>query len=99
MKLTVSGTGKMTEFGTAGAPWYEYAWDIVEVEVESGVTSIGRCAFFFLRRLTKVTIADTVTVIGDYAFNTCWSLKEITLPEGVTKIGTDAFKKTGVVID
>jgi len=96
MKLTVSGTGKMTEFGTAGAPWYEYAWDIVEVEVESGVTSIGRCAFFFLRRLTKVTIADTVTVIGDYAFNTCWSLKEITLPEGVTKIGTDAFKKTGL---
>ena len=95
MKLIISGQGAMTEYSTAGAPWYAYAASIVEVEITEGVTTIGRCAFYNLKKLTKVTVATTVTAIGDYAFNTCWKLKEIDIPEGAT-VGKDAFKKTGV---
>ena len=86
----------MTEFSTGGAPWYDYALEIVEVEITEGVTTVGRCAFFNLKKLEKVTLCDSITVIGDYAFNTCWKLKEIEIPAAVTKIGTDAFKKTGL---
>ena len=99
MKLTISGQGAMTKFNTAGAPWYSYAMSIVEVEVQEGVTTIGRCAFLALKKLTKVTLPSTITAIEDYAFNTCWNLKEIDIPEGCTKIGKDAFKKTKVVLD
>jgi len=98
MKLSISGNGKMTEFSTAGAPWYKYAENIVEVEITEGVTSVGRCAFFNLKKLEKVTLCDSITVIGDYAFNTCWKLKEIEIPAAVTKIGKDAFVKTGVTL-
>ena len=67
---------------------------LVEVEVTEGVTTIGRCAFYGLKKVTVVTIADTVTAIGDYGFYMCKALTEIALPEGVT-IGKDAFVKTG----
>ena len=85
----------MKEFYTGGAPWYSYAASIVEVEIGEGVTTIGRCAFYNLTKLEKVTMASTVVSISDYAFNTCRKLKEIDL-SNVTTIGKDAFKKTGV---
>jgi hypothetical protein len=95
LKLTVSGEGAMPKFSTAGAPWFSYAADIVEIEVTEGVTTIGRCAFYGLKFVRKATIADTVTAIDDYGFYMCFLLKSIELPEGVT-VGKDAFVKTGV---
>ena len=97
LKLTIRGNAAMPDFSTAGAPWYGYAADIVEIEVCAGVTSIGRCAFYGLKKVTTVTVADTVTAIGEYGFYMCKALTEIALPEGVT-VGTDAFVKTGVTL-
>lgn len=96
MKLTVSGNGVMPTYGTGKAPWFGYAADIVEIEVTEGVTSIGRCAFYGLKFVKKVTLSEGITVIDDYAFNMCRMLKEIEIPSTVTKIGIDAFAKTGL---
>jgi len=96
MKLTVSGVGKMLDQGTGTAPWYEYRSQIVEIEVQSGVTYIGRCAFYNLTKVTNVTLNEGLESIGDYAFNRCSALTEITIPSTVTKIGKDAFAKSGL---
>ena len=98
LKLTVSGEGKMPEFGTGAAPWYEYLGRIVEVEVCEGVTTIGRCAFYNLKFVTKVTLHSGLIAIGDYAFSGCRSLTEIELPDTVSSIGKDAFTKTGLTV-
>lgn len=96
MKLVISGQGEMTEFGATEAPWYGYGTSIVEVEVEKGVTTVGRCAFMGLKMLAKVTLYEGLTEIGAYAFNSCRSLNEIDIPSTVKRIGAEAFKKTGL---
>ena len=98
MKLVISGNGVMPDYGTGAAPWYEYAASIVEIEVCEGVTTVGRCAFYGLKAVTKVTLSEGITAIGDYAFNSCKALTEITLPESVTSIGKGAFDKTALAV-
>ena len=97
LKLTIRGNAAMPDFSTAGAPWSAYAAEIVEIEIGEGITTIGRCAFYGLKKVTTVTIADTVTAIGDYGFYMCKALTEIELPEGVV-LGNDVFVKTGVTV-
>ncbi|MCD7832941.1 MAG: leucine-rich repeat protein [Lachnospiraceae bacterium] len=105
--LTISGSGGMYDYATqndydvdedgydawvnARAPWYGSRASITSLVVESGVTSIGRAAFYFCSNLTDVEIADTVTALGDSAFESCESLVSLELPEGLTSIGEDAF--------
>ena len=96
MKLTISGNGIMNSYGTGEAPWYEYRDAIVEIEVEAGVTNIGRCAFYNLTKVTKVTLNEGLTSIDAHAFNSCKALKEITIPTTVTFIDETAFTKTGL---
>ena len=98
MKLTVSGTGAIPNYNTAAAPWYGYSESITEIEVTEGVTAIGRCAFYGLKKVTAVTLPEGLTEIGDYAFNTCKSLSGITVPKTVTYISPTAFGKTNVII-
>lgn len=98
MKLTVYGNGAMPEYGTGSAPWYGYLDKIVEIEVEGGITVIGRCSFYNLSKVTKVTLHEGLVTIGAYAFNTCKGLKEIVIPSTVTKIDDTAFKKTGLAV-
>ena len=59
-------------------------------------TEIGRCAFYGLKFVRKVTLHEGLVTIGDYAFNACRLLKEIEIPSTVTAIGLDAFAKTGL---
>ncbi len=91
--LTISGTGKMTNYSTSSSnrsPWY-YNTSIKKVVIQDGVTSIGSCAFYNCSSLTEITIPEGVTSIGSSAFEDCSSLTEITIPEGVTSIGSWAF--------
>ena len=96
MKLMISGNGAMPDYSTGGAPWYEYAASIVEIEVAEGVTTVGRCAFYGLKAVTEVTLCDGIVKIGDHAFNGCRALTEIDIPDSVASIGTGAFAKTGL---
>jgi len=67
--------------------------DVMEkkVIIEEGVTSIGSNAFWGVRNMTDLTIANTVTTIGYQSFFSCLALAELTIPTSVTHISSGAF--------
>ncbi|MCD7737206.1 MAG: leucine-rich repeat protein [Lachnospiraceae bacterium] len=92
-KLTISGTGAMTDWTTMGAvPWYDYTDSIKTVKIESGVTSIGSNAFYNCSNMTAISIPSGVTKIGMFAFYNCSGLTSVTIPSGVTSISSGAFQ-------
>ena len=95
--LVISGTGEMKGYYGYGetAPWYSKRSEITEVIVESGVTSIGRWAFYNCSTLTSIELPDTITSIGNTAFENCSSLRSIEIPDGVTDIGNGMFSGCG----
>ena len=66
--------------------------EITSLEIPSGVTTIGGCAFRNCSGLTSLTLPSSVTSIGDCAFESCSGLTGLTLPSGVTSIGYSAFE-------
>ena len=62
-----------------------------ELKYFSGVTSIGKSAFYGCSSLTSITIPESVTSIGNSAFSGCSSFTSITIPKGVIKIEDSAF--------
>lgn len=92
-KLTISGTGAMTDFSYyRDIPWREqYNDKIKTILVEDGVTNIGNNAFSDCINLTEALIGSSVTEIGYDAFDGCESLEEITVPDSVLTIGSYAF--------
>ena len=92
--LTISGEGVMYDYEydadlNSLAPWGDC--EIEKIVIKTGVTGIGKYAFFKCDQLTKVTIPGSVTSIGYGAFESCTSLKNITIPDGVTDIGDYSF--------
>ena len=90
--LTISGTGDMEDYSTAAhAPWYQYAEQIVSVNLEPGITTIGTYAFWHcIPPLSVVNIPDGVTRIKSGAFNFCGSLF-VYFPRSITNIDEGAF--------
>ena len=62
------------------------------VEIGSGVTSIGNYTFQYCYSLSSITIPDGVTSIESNAFYYCYSLSSITIPDGVTGIAIYVFR-------
>ena len=93
-KLTISGSGAMTNFNLfmTKAPWDGNKASITSVVIESGVTSIGNNAFNECSNLASVTIPTGVTSIGQSAFSGCSTLETITLPAGVMTLGNSVFQ-------
>ena len=89
--LTISGTGKMTDYYVANQPWAEYKSAIQHIVIENGVTNIGKYAFWYHQALTSITIPSSVNTISDYAFVGCINLTSVTIPSSVTSIGEKAF--------
>ena len=92
--LTISGSGAMQTFGSAGVvPWYSYRSDIKAIEIESGVTTIGNYAFYGCNNelFTSISIPEGVTSIGNSAFQGCTHLASVTLPSTLLSIGSSAF--------
>ena len=88
--LTISGTGEMTDYNFDDSPFYN-STNIKSVVIKSGVTSIGRLAFFKCKSLTSITIPNSVTDIIQEAFADCSSLAIVTIPNSVTFIGSATF--------
>ena len=90
--MAIAGTGTMKNYSyKSEMPWCFIMDRITEVEIGTGVTSIGDYAFYGMPNLTSVTIPDSVTAIGDYAFKNCGKLDGVKLPAGLTKLGDSAF--------
>lgn len=89
--LTISGTGRMTDYGYMSQPWMTYREFITHAVVADGVASIGDCAFSGCSELRTIEIPGSVTEIGYAAFIDCSSLTGISIPDGVTDIGGTAF--------
>ena len=88
--LTISGTGKMTDYSYQSSPFCNDT-KIKLVTIDYGVTSIGKNAFEGCASLTSITIGNSVTSICRSAFSDCTSLTSVTIPNSVTSIGERAF--------
>ena len=89
--LTISGTGPMADYEDSHTPWVSCGDYIKSIVIESGVTSIGSCAFYHCRKAASATIPNTVTAIGEGAFKYCEGLTSIIIPDSVKMIGDSAF--------
>ena len=59
--------------------------------IPDGVKRIGDDAFYYCKRLRKITIPGSVTSIGRSAFYECSRLTDVTIPNSVTSIDDWAF--------
>ena len=92
--LTISGTGRMTEYSySVNPPWVDYTEDIIKVVIEDGVTYIGKYAFNDFVAMTDIVIPDSVTSIGFSAFSNCAALTDISIPKNVTEIDDFVFEE------
>lgn len=85
--LIIFGTGEMDDYSNVG-PWGRGTDSII---IKSGVTSIGKKAFYYSTGLHTVEIADSVSKIGTFAFGYCSSITEFAIPLSVISIGNCAF--------
>ena len=98
--LTISGTGKMADWGTVNGsttykfdderPWNDFIPQIENVVI-SGISNVGARAFANASSLKNITIPEGVTSIGYGAFVHTYDLTSVTIPDSVTYIGTSAF--------
>jgi len=75
--LTITGQGAMT-YGDY-APWSDYSYDITNVVIGEGVTTVSYNAFQGMLNLHTVSLPSTVRSIGEYAFYGCSGLQNISL--------------------
>ena len=92
-KLTISGTGMMSNYNydSSPAPWEKKRTSVKSVHILKGVTGIGKYAFYMCENMTNVIIPEGVAVIGEGAFYNCEKLSSVSIPEGVTSIGSFTF--------
>lgn len=74
--MVISGTGAMNDYSSSSsqsAPWNQDGniSKITSIEVQNGVTSIGKYAFRNCTTVTSILLAESVTTIGSAAFNGC----------------------------
>lgn len=91
--LAISGSGEMTDWTSASAPWYQYRSGIKRVELGSKIKNIGNNAFKDLTKLKTVVIKSELQKIGDSAFENCTALSSVEGIDGVQIIGASAFRK------
>ena len=100
--LKISVEGPMQDYArgydpdqgnTTDSPWWAEKDDIIFVNIENGVTSIGSNAFYESLNLKTVHIPPSVTTIGHHAFYECQNLTAVTIPFAVTTIGERAFSR------
>lgn len=75
---------------TIGKSTFKMA-DVVDIEIEEGITKIDDYAFAFCPNLAKIEIPEGVKTIGTNAFSGCTKLETITLPSTLEGIGMYAF--------
>lgn len=94
--LTISGAGSMKNWDWNSenyAPWYEERANITAINIDEGITTVGKSAFVGCSNLTSITMPQGIMSIGSYAFMDCTSLENVEIPEGATSLGDGSFSK------
>ena len=92
--LTISGTGRMYDYGAAEyQPWYPYRSQIQTVIVEEGITALGAFALADTA-VSALTLPRSLTQVRQKAISNCRSLTEITFPGDAPAFFKDAFTGT-----
>ena len=93
--LTISGSGKMYngDGNSSGVyPWEAYRAEIKEINLLSGITSIGSGAFKNCTKVKSISIPDSVTELeGFETFGGCTNLESVYTGDGLTSIDGGAF--------
>ncbi len=88
--LVVSGNGAVPDYESPDrAPWSGLT--IKQVNIESGVTGIGDCAFGLCGSLVRVNMADTVKYLGEDVFTNDLALRYVNLSNNIEYVGSDTF--------
>lgn len=66
-------------------------YEIHEIEIPEGVTTIEEEAFLGMNCLKKVKLPSTITKLKNYAFAECGRLEEINIPPALSYIASGAF--------
>ena len=91
--LTIRGNGEMYNYSAVNEiPWHSNRSRIEHIDIELGITSIGKMAFTHCEYLKTALIPSSVAAIGDNAFAYCSKLSAVTIPSSVGYIGTNAFR-------
>lgn len=75
---------------------YYHRYDLVDVVIPEGITSIGEWAFLNCYNLRSVTLPKSLKHISANAFRFCKNLQHINFPENLQEIGEGAFAFTNI---
>ena len=87
-----SGTTAIGEYAICQERDHSNRFTLSKCDIPSGVTSIGRDAFYYTG-ITEVTIPSGVTTLERELFWHCEKLQKATLPEGLKVIGWGPFSE------
>jgi hypothetical protein len=88
----VNMTGNIPGFSNWGeAPWYGFYADAKTLVIQSGIKSIGECAFAYFTETKNTVLPHGLTALGDNAFASCYSLRSADIPATVTSLGKNCF--------
>lgn len=89
--LSIDGTGDMYDYSEDYlAPWSEHCFEITNVTISDGVTSIGSSAFCYCS-VKSITLPFGLKHIGASAFFNCPNIQQINIPDSVEYIDPYAF--------
>ena len=96
--LTISGTGPMYGYSLFKNPWCDSALRssgistrVKNVEISSGVTTLGAYAFSACDSMTGVSLPETLLAVGESCFQSSYGLHNISIPNSVRSLGDCAF--------
>lgn len=75
--LRISGEGNIESPASGNYPWLALKDQILSVDIEDGITSIGSSAFSSCGNLKSLTIPGSITSIGDKIVDGCDQLSSI----------------------
>ena len=76
---------------------HNFSWRaLTRVEIENGISEIGKSAFSGCKNLKSINIPNSVSNIGVNAFSGCSLLESITLPNSLSTISKETFYGAGL---
>ena len=73
--------------------------ELLSVDIPSSVVSVGYCAFYGCRNLTRLTLHNGLVRIGQSAFAQLKVMTSLTIPDTVREIGPTAFSDIGTGVN